>query len=175
MRTTPAPFLFALCITHAAAAAATPEPARPYGTHIRPLTPTAVNLVRRAVEQSAIVRAQLEDLEKTDIVVYVTDSVSTTDVQSRTHLEFMGCAAGTRYLVMRIDRWRMSPWEAIAQFGHEIHHALEIAGAPEVRTSTQMARLYQKIGWVSGPRQYESDGAKAAGERVRNELAGFSQ
>ena len=167
MRTAVAAILCGLVAAHALAA-----PARPVWTHTRPLTLGAADLLARAAGQSATVRTELQALEQTDVVVYLIDSMAEgSDV--RASLVFVAFAAGTRYVLVKIDRWRLHPWEAIAWLGHELQHALEIASASEVKEAAQMERFYNRIGWEHVKGRFETEGARVAGHRVRDELTGF--
>jgi signal transduction histidine kinase len=170
MRTALASILLVLSTAHTSLAA---EPARPRWSHTRPLTPGAATLLTRAAERSTILRTQLEAIEQTDVVVYVLDSMSRSVGDPKASLEFVATAGGRRYVVVRVDRWSLNPSEALAWFGHELQHAIEVASAPEVTNAAQLARLYRRIGWEYGSGQFESDAAQTAGHRVRNELAGL--
>ena len=168
MRTT----LIASCLTlitaHAAVSAATP----PRATHVRALTPGAAALVAQAAERAPAVRTMLGDLERTDLVVFVSDSMAGAAGEPDAYLTFVTRAAGIRYVLIRINRWRAFPSEPIASLGHELQHALEIAAAPEVADAAGLSRLYRRIGWEEGRGQFETRGARATGHRVRDQVAG---
>jgi hypothetical protein len=151
-----------------AAGAADPPGLR---THVRPLTKGTATLLADAITRSAIVRGLVEDLGNTDVVVYLQEG-NTKPREMHASLTFLTSAAGTRYLLVRIDCWREPPWELIAWLGHELQHAMEIALAPEVHDSASLARLYRRIGWPWGFDGFESDLARATGMRIRRELAG---
>jgi hypothetical protein len=85
-------------------------------------------------------------------------------------LTFVSFAAGTRYLMVRVDRWGRAPWDRVAQLAHELQHAMEIAQAPEVQDAASLARLYRRIGWACGTRSFESDQARITGNLVRDQL-----
>lgn len=142
---------------------------------LRPLTPTAAAMLVDAITRSAVVDALVKDLEKNNVVVYLTDVMSGIEDEPATHLRFVASASSLRYVLVRIDRWRVlfSSERAIA-IGHELQHALEIAGALEVRDSAGLGRLYRMIGWEGQTGRFETDRARAAGGRVRDELGGLS-
>jgi hypothetical protein len=57
--------------------------------------------------------------------------------------------------------------------GHELRHAVEVAGAPWVLDESSLAEEYRRIGFPSGGRNgaaFESRAAIDAGERVLREL-----
>ena len=77
-----------------------------------------------------------------------------------------------RYLRVQI-RSDLSKREAISLIGHELQHALEIAGASDVRDTTSLIRLYERIGHASsGEHAYDTDAAQDTGRVVRKELMG---
>jgi hypothetical protein len=174
MRTTVV-LLVLTVLTLSATNVALAEAQKPPWGHTRPLTPGAFDLLARATERSSIVRTLLMNLEKSDVVVYLTDSTSGAVVRSRAYLAFVSHAAGIRYVLVRIDRWRLSPGEWAVSLGHELQHALEIAAAPEIKDQPGMARLYRHIGREGQPGQFESDGAQAISHRIKRELAGQAQ
>ncbi len=140
-------------------------------SHVRAVTPGAADLLAQATGRSAVITALLDQLERTDVVVYLSDSMARTAGEPAASLRFMTSAAGIRYVHVLIHSWDAPPWERIAWLGHELQHALEIAKAPEVRDGEGVRRLYGRLGWKS-PAGFESAGALAMGERVRNELCG---
>jgi hypothetical protein len=86
-------------------------------------------------------------------------------------------AGGVRYLRITFDphRRQLSDAEEFAVIGHELQHALEIAEAPEVRTSDHVIRLFRRIGFSPRcPRGlsdcYETQAARLIGDRIRDEL-----
>jgi len=170
MRTTPILLVLTLFAGDVALAGAAP---RPSWTHTRPLTPGAIRMLADATERSSIVRTLLQDLEQTDIVVYLTDSMAGTADEPATYLGFLSRAAGTRYLLIRIDRWRLPAGECIVWLGHELQHAIEIAAAPDVKDAAGLAKLYRHIGWEGQKGRFESAGAQTIGNRVRDQLAGY--
>jgi hypothetical protein len=128
-----------------------------------------------AATRSSIVRSLLEDLERTDVVVYVSDSMSGLPGEPAAYLEFVSYAAGTRYLLVRIDRWKLSPSDRIIWLGHELQHALEVAADPDVKDAAGLARLYRRIGWEGQTGRFDTRGARDTGIRVRNQLTGFTR
>ena len=157
-------------VTAHAATAGTPRPSSWKKT--RALTSSATTMLADATERSSIVKSLLADLERTDVVVYVSDSMSGTAREVPAYLEFVSYAAGIRYLLVRIDRWKLTPSDRIMWLGHELQHALEIATAPDVKDTVGLAQLYRRIGREDRRGRFESDGARATGERVRIQLAG---
>lgn len=154
-----------------AVAAPAAEPPHTW-THVRPLTRSAAQLVNDAGTHSAIVRALLDSLERTDVVVYVEDGVEEAE-SPRAYLRFLSYAAGTRYLLIHIDRWRITPPDCAAWLAHELQHALEIAAAPDVTDADSLTLLYRRIGYEGRKGRFETDRAKEVGRSVWHEFAGL--
>jgi len=156
-----------------AGVASAESPARlPWTTwsHTRPLSPGVINLIEGASERSLIVTRLMKELEATDLVVYVSDSMPGVNAGPKSNLAFLAREGGLRYVMVRIDFWRLSPPERIAALGHELQHALEIAAAPEVKSAASLAELYRRIGWEGHEGRFESGDAQDTGHRVRAQL-----
>ncbi len=162
-----------LALSTSAASAA--SPVRLGATdHVRPLGAPAAVLLAEATDRSPVVRQLLEELAHTDLVVYVENPMETSGHSAPAHLAFLSAGGGTRYLLVRVARWGVAPWEQIARLAHELQHAIEIARAPDVRDTAGMAALYRRIGWEAGRGRFESEEALATGNLVRRELTRFS-
>lgn len=159
--------LLTLSAVHAAAAHAAPPPA---WARTRDVSACSAGLLAEAASRSSVVRSLLQKLEGTDVVVYVTDSMSGYQNESPSYLQFVGSAAGTRYVIVRLDRWRLNPRQLVAALGHELQHALEIAGAPDVWDQAGLVQLYRRIGWEWRPGRYETRAAQAVTALVNGEL-----
>ncbi len=146
------------------------RPGSPAWTHARPTSPHAARLMQLATERSAVVRALLDDLERTDVVAYLVFSQDAVPSHRRDSMCFLTDAGGTRYVVITIH-WRPEPPIAyVPVLAHELQHALELAGAAGVRDSTALARLYRTIGWQTETGAFESDRARAVESMARQEL-----
>ena len=59
-------------------------------------------------------------------------------------------------------------------FGHDLHHALEIAAAPSIINSPTLAGFYARAGietgGIAGVRTFETRAARATAEIVRKEV-----
>lgn len=157
------------------AAAAPPEPvptASPWSawSRTRPLSAGAITLLKDAVERSAIVEDLLEQIERTDLVVYLMDSMPGVFVGPKSTMVFLSGDTSSRYLLIRLDQMRLPQPERIAALAHELHHALEVAAAPEVKGASDMAGLYRRIGWETSKGRFESRGAQAIALRVFKQL-----
>lgn len=140
--------------------------------HVRPLGPTAAAFLADAGRRAAVVRDLVARLADTDVVVYVEDSQGGCGRGVRACLTFLVSAATVRYLLVRIDRWQVAPWDRIGWLAHELQHALEIAHAPEVRDEATLTRFYNRVGWRSGPGRFETNLARSVGDLAIRQLAG---
>lgn len=155
------------------AIAAAPSSADSWRTspHVRPLGPEAAAFLADAGQRAAIVRDLVAGLADTDVVVYVKDGREGCGRGLRACLTFLVSAANVRYLLVRIDRWQVAPWERIGWLAHELQHAIEIARAPEIRDATSLARFYGRVGWRSGPGRFETTLARSAGDLALRQLS----
>jgi hypothetical protein len=140
-------------------------------TRTRGVTPSAQALVVEASQRSSIVAGLLSELEQSDLFVYVADARGAVSGPASC-LSFMHDDGTSRYVLIRIDRSRLSSHERIIWLGHELQHALEVAAAPQVRDSNSLARLYRRIGWESVLNHFETLEASITGNRVRSEIHG---
>jgi hypothetical protein len=119
---------------------------------------------------SATFRSLVATLKRSDLIVYV----SVKRLSSRRlagGLQFVAATATSRILRavigLTVDRT-----ERLALLGHELQHAVELAGAPNIRSSTAFADYYRLHG-VPGATQhaYETEAAHSTAERIRREAA----
>jgi hypothetical protein len=127
-------------------------------------------LLVEGVRRSATFTALLTALNRTDVIVYVEKSmVMPKDTIGR--LTIVPMAGPYRYLRIHI-RADLTPNEAISLIGHEMQHALEVAGHADVRDAGGLIRLYERIGHSSGGEHvYDTIAAQDTGRQVRRELA----
>lgn len=144
-------------------------------THVRPITSSARSLVAEATARSSIVTGLMDDLERSDVVVYVVDGMAGIRTDPPASLAFLSCAAGVRYVRVQIGRWMTPPWVRIAELAHELQHAVEVARAPEVKDGDSLGRLYRRIGWESQRGRFESQEAVTVGFRVLYQQLGTTR
>jgi hypothetical protein len=153
-----------------AACAAAQEPAaRP--AHVRSESADLLALIQATADQSPTVRALIDRLDRSDVVVYVrARPLPSASIDGRTGL--LSAAAGSRYLVIELACPRSVLVQSVT-LAHELHHAVEIADAPEVVSAVTLERFYAEIGEKKGDPghwTFETAAARAVGERVRREL-----
>lgn len=139
----------------------------------RPLSASASRLLDEASSKSSIVTTLLEQLEESDLVVYITDSMQgpTPSSGPRSYLAFLASDEAARYVIVRIDFWRLSPKERIVWLAHELQHAVEVAAATGVRGESDLKALYRRIGRESEKDRFETENARSTGNRVRSEIS----
>lgn len=141
-------------------------------THIRSTDPRLRVLLDDATATSATVRALVERITASDVVVYVACETDPR-VRSPGRLNFMSTAGGLRYVMIRLKLKRREA--AIAALAHELQHAAEIADSPSVVDEASLAREYERIGFRShssrGELTFDTQAAVETGRRVREEIA----
>jgi hypothetical protein len=129
------------------------------------------SLLAEGLNRSRTFASLVTALNHSDVIVYI-ESVMILPKGTLGRLTMMPLAGEYRYLRIQI-RADLSRRESIALIGHEMQHAMEIASAPEVRDSSAMIRLYERIGHASdGEHAYDTDAAQDMGRVVRREIAG---
>jgi hypothetical protein len=130
------------------------------------------SLLAEGLHRSRTFASLMTAISRTDVIVYV-EAVMTLPKDTMGRLAMLPSAEGAfRYLRVQI-RADLSRRDAIALIAHELRHALEIASAAEVRDSTALIRLYERIGHSSiGEHAYDTEAARDTGRVVKRELAG---
>jgi hypothetical protein len=129
-------------------------------------------LLVEGVRRSPTFTALLTALNRTDVIVYIEKSM-TMPRETNGRLTIVPMAGPQRYLRIHI-RADLSAKESISLIGHEMQHALEVAGHMEVRDSGGLIKLYEKIGHPSGGEHvYDTNAAQDTGRQVRRELASW--
>lgn len=153
--------------------AATGEPAANVAvpaSHVRGLRTGAYDgarLLAEAQDASPTVRRLLQVLQDADVMVMVEIRDG---VLNRTgHLTFMGTQQGTRWLRITLEAGNRR-LEQMAWLAHELRHAVEVAGAPDVQDVDSLGRLYTRIGTNLGDGHFETDAAVEAGHQALEEV-----
>jgi hypothetical protein len=127
------------------------------------------SLLAEGLQRSRTFAALVNQINRSDVIVYI-ESVMTLPKGTMGRLAMMPMRGDVRYLRVQI-RADLSRPEAIALIGHELQHAIEIAGADDVRDTAALVRLYERIGHAStGDHAYDTDAAQDTGRIVRREL-----
>ena len=101
-------------------------------------------VVEAGRRQSRSFRALTNQLETTDVVVYVQCARLPSHLAGE--LTFLAAAGGIRYVLVRIG-WDLPVPRKIAILGHELQHALEVARSPDIVSARTMAKAYERFGF----------------------------
>jgi len=141
--------------------------------HLRP-DPALRPFVDESARRSPSIRALIDRLEATDVIVYVRMRVFN-ELSLEGHVGILTTAAGgQRYLMIELACGRPGVM-TMATFGHELFHALEIAQQPSIVDAQTLAAFYKhhgiETGGIAGRLTFEPEGAEQAGRQARRELA----
>jgi hypothetical protein len=129
-------------------------------------------VLEEGLARSASFRTIVDGIGRSDLVVYLrAERRLSTSLSGQ--LTFMSRAGGARYLLISMNlRHGDSADARIAALGHELWHALEVAGTPAIVDHATLAQAYRSIGFELAARRdaFESEGAIDAGRRIRREL-----
>lgn len=127
------------------------------------------SLLAEGLHRSRTFAGLVTAINRSDVIVYI-ESVMVLPKGTEGRLTMMPVASEYRYLRVQV-RADLSRRETIALIGHELQHAMEIAGAANVRDAAALIKLYQRIGHVSGGEHaYDTEAAQDMGRTVRREL-----
>ncbi len=135
---------------------------------VRPLDEQAVALVADARARSQTVRDLLDELSRSDLVVYVRFSVALRPPRATTTL--VNATGPVRFIAITLSHANPLPI-AIEMFGHELAHAVEIARNPDIRTQADLAQFYRRHGLESrSSGGFDSVAAIAVQRQIRREI-----
>jgi hypothetical protein len=141
--------------------------------HVRAENRDTRTFVSEAMSKSPAIRDLVAQLERSDVSVFVRFR-PLAEIGLEGRLRFLSATGPQRYVVIELACVRLRV-DQIAAFGHELYHALEIAGAPSVVNALTMAAHYERVGTRVGgssdySRMYETQAARDTAARVRREL-----
>jgi hypothetical protein len=168
MRTTLVPaLLLAVAATRVAAA---PPAETERAASIRPLTREATLLIDEGVRRSPFMASLVARLDASDLVVFINEVFDSGPGEPKGALQFVSSAAGRRYVLVRLSRWKLSWSDRLVLLGHELQHAVEVAGAADVVDLASFSAFYLRIGWQVRDGRFETAAACQATARVRLDL-----
>ena len=144
--------------------AAQTSAARP-GTRVRGGDPQAAALLDRGVSASPTFRQLVDTIERSDVIVHV----ETRPMTIPGRLQFAGSAGGSRYLRVSV-RVPGREAELVAWLGHELQHAVELAGAPEVVDHESLLKYYRRVGMRRSAGTVETLAAQQAWRKILDEV-----
>jgi hypothetical protein len=113
-------------------------------SRLRAADAKAASLLQIGLARSATFRMVSDAIEHSDVLVYV----EARPMRSPAELHFLAAASGCRHLRVSV-RVPDRDADLVAWLAHELWHAAEIAGAPEVVDQSSLLRFYERIGHVS--------------------------
>jgi hypothetical protein len=136
--------------------------------HLRGVSPTDAALIRELLDGSPTARALANELDSTDLIVYV--QLTASEPAGRAATRLVTATSTYRFLRLVIGA-TTHPRDRAVLLGHELQHAVEIGRAPDVRDIAGLRRLYRRIGEDRHARfAFETSAAREMGFRVRREL-----
>jgi hypothetical protein len=124
-------------------------------SRIRAGDASAASLLRSGMARSATFRAIVEVLERSDLIVYI----ETRPARLPGQLQLLNASPACRHVRVSVRTPGLDT-ELVAWLGHELWHAVELAGAPEVRDQAGLLRFYERIG-MTGTSGTTAETAKA--------------
>jgi hypothetical protein len=159
----------AVLMTAAPALAEPPAGATP---HVRPETREARALLHELLERSPTACQLAEELERSDVIVYIRHRVFT-DATLNGRIGLLRSKEPTRFLVLELAPARPAVDQLVA-LGHELLHAAEIARVRRPISPAGLARHYAMIGEETSPcgdtRTFETEAARNMSFTIRREL-----
>jgi hypothetical protein len=131
-------------------------------------------LLREGIDRSATFRGLVEEISRSDGIVYIEFGYCAFGHLKGCLLPFMVSTHDDRYLRILVipDKNRWTHDQLLALIAHEMRHALEVLEHAEVVDVPTLEALYRRIGTpMTGQiRGDETSGARAAGDAVLTEL-----
>jgi hypothetical protein len=115
----------------------------PQDSHIRTTERKVTILVDLGLARSATFRQLVDQLNASDVVVYVALK-QTRDGLGAYLSHDVAVAGGRRYLHIAIETLGTDR-HIVARLGHELQHAVEVAQAPNVRDAAGLERLFSQL------------------------------
>ena len=139
----------------------------PVISRVRSDNPFLASLLRSGVERSATLRRLVDTIDATDGLVYLDEGQCRHGVRACL-LGSVTIAGPHRVLRIVLDI-HGAEQNLLGSIGHELRHAVEVLGAPQVRNQATMTAFYQREGWTNGS-SFETHAAIDAGAAVRDEV-----
>ncbi|RPJ84787.1 MAG: hypothetical protein EHM13_03120 [Acidobacteria bacterium] len=134
---------------------------------VRPADACVRTLMDAGYQKSPTFRRLVQDLQKTDLIVYVSQVPYLPEPDAGA-LQLVGRAGEQRYVRVSIKKVP-NPREFIAAVAHELRHAMELAENPGVVDEESLTALYRGIGRPSC-NGYETAAARETGDLVCREM-----
>lgn len=153
--------------------AASDPPAAPLlAPRLRPYDSRAAMLVQQGLERSATFASLAARVEASDVIVYI-EMQPALPARLAGSLTWMAASSIARYVRVSLNP-SLSTDLLTATLGHELQHALEVAGEPSIVDARSLQNHYERhgISVAFHANGWDTHAARAAGEDVRRDLAG---
>lgn len=158
----------AFCLAGLAAAAPAGATTSPEHAHLRLLHSDLQKLVDEGIAKSATLRSLVEQLNRTDVVVFVEYGGLPKDLAGG--IRFVTRAGSLRLVRVSIRRTLTRP-EILRTIGHELQHALEIADEPGIVDEASLKAFYRRLDTEANPlERFDTAAARRAGDFVAEDL-----
>src|SRR5262245_4413476 len=141
---------------------------------VRVLDAHLKSLLDHGLMRSPTLRALVDKVEASSILVFVDGDMRMPE-RLGAQLNFVTSVNAVRYVRVEINVM-LAPRRQIALLAHELQHALEIAGRPEIQDIEAMESFYEDIGFQSYDdgrhRGFETEAALEMQEAVERDLGG---
>jgi len=142
-------------------------------SNVRGVDDTTSTLIRDLVARSATARQLVDQIDRSDLVVYVRRRLFPT-VLLNGRIGFVQSDCSRRLVAIEVAAPR-NYIEELSALGHELQHAVEIAGDPTVCSSASLSAFYARIGdptsqSTASEESYETRAAAEVGLRIRHEV-----
>lgn|SRR5262249_53876129 len=130
--------------------------------------------LREGCSRSSTFKALVDELDQLGTIVYVEHGICGFGHYKACLPHSVTIAGGIRFLRIVVERGQGAAQE-LGLIGHELQHALEIARAPDIRSSDDITALFRRIGHSphcprGTPDCYETSAALAVGDSVLREV-----
>jgi len=138
--------------------------------HLRSENPAITRLIARADQRSITFHGLLEDMARTDGLVYVETGLCGHGVRA-CMLHSVTRSGPFRLLRILIDPQSANTDDAhlAGIIGHELQHALEVLSNPKITSAAAMFNFYNRTAPASGA--FETAAARLVGDRITGEMA----
>jgi hypothetical protein len=141
----------------------------PDASRVRSHSERIIAAMSEAQRRSHTFRALVDRLERSDLIVYL-ESGHCAQLQVLSCLSMTSGARAQRYLRVTIDIQHPRTL-IIQQIAHELQHAIELAGTPQVVDADTLRAFYSRIGSVDiVPDTFETIAAVAVAAAVAGEI-----
>lgn len=134
--------------------------------HVRPQNTRSEEVLADAIKRSPTVAGLVKTIERSPIIVLIELAYDREDLGRTTILAANDIA---RLLHIQLNG-TLSRDRLVEVLGHELRHATEILGEPEIRDDLSLARVYARLGFETERGHFETDAAQQVELQVHTDL-----